>query len=90
MVIGFQNEVDAFYDEAEADLGLKLKNTSKRGYAENIDEVFGISDSDDDFISEESKKSKKKAQKEATRENYFYFFSLKLTYMIIIACCLRL
>jgi hypothetical protein len=45
-----------------------LKKSSNRGYVENVDEVFGLSDSDDDYISAGSKKAKKKAQREANRK----------------------
>lgn len=70
--MGFQNEVDEFYDEAEENVRLRLQNSSNRGYVENVDEVFGLSDSDDDYISEGSKKAKKKALKDASRKKLFY------------------
>jgi hypothetical protein len=58
------DEVDDFYDEEDNQLSLKLKgrNQASSRNLEDVDDVFGLSDSDDDFM--DSNKKKKKKQKD--------------------------
>lgn len=57
------NEVDDYYDEQDHELSLKLgsRASASRNH-EDVNEVFGLSDSDDDFIDSHKKKKKKKQQ----------------------------
>ena len=56
------DEVDAFYDEDDNQLSLKLQKRSSAASRnlDDVNEVFGLSDSDDDFMDESNKKRKKK------------------------------
>jgi hypothetical protein len=59
------NEIDDYYDEQDNQLTLKLKSRSAASRnLDDVNEVFGLSDSDDDFIDSHKKKKKKEKDKE--------------------------
>ena len=66
------NEVDDYYDELDNELSLKLGSGAPA--SRNLDdanEVFGLSDSDDDFIDSHKKKKKKQKEKELGDGKFF-------------------
>ena len=81
------NEVDDFYDELDNELSLKLgSRASASRNLDDVNEVFGLSDSDDDFIDCHKKKKKKQKEKELGDGKFFSClqFALKLFFQVIL------
>ena len=70
------DEVDDYYDEQDHQLSLKLnaRGASSRNF-EDVNDVFGLSDSDDDYLDSHTKKNKKQ-KKEDLGDGIFLFIVL--------------